>query len=159
MSTPMNSGIHSLLNGFTVKQLLEEMHGLFPIPSTVRRNKSSLVSFIAERLPVQYIEHLQSKSQKRHPPVECPPQRPLKRSRLESAFMEPPDDDSIRHCFRQFLYGTSNHSLQQFICAVCGRQSCIVNGESIETSHVMPLSDIPNLSRLKPTLYVIHFFC
>ena len=63
-------------------------------------------------------------------------------------FLEPPSDNTIKSCYRQFYDATSNSALMLSICAVCGRE----RGHHPDKVTTLNLNDIPSPSRLAPSV-------
>jgi hypothetical protein len=69
---------------------------------------------------------------------------------FSSKFLNLPSEDEVKDCYRAFFEATSNNGLQTFICAICARESDIVNGETIESCKCISLLDIRHRERLRP---------
>ena len=76
-----------------------------------------------------------------------------------NSFFELPSEDELKSCHRNFFLGTSNDALATFICAVCGRESNIVEGETRACSRHFLLHEVPHVEKLIPSMCVFFFGC
>lgn len=63
-------------------------------------------------------------------------------------FLEPPSDEAIKSCYRQFYNATSSSALMLSVCAVCGRE----RDHHPHNVTTLDLNDIPSPSRLAPSV-------
>ena len=71
----------------------------------------------------------------------------LEEVRDPSKFLELPNDNRVKECYREFYKATSNKALTLVVCAVCARE---VNMEG-DHVHVYQMTDLPHSNRLIPT--------
>jgi len=64
-----------------------------------------------------------------------------------SEFLKLPGKEEVKNCYAQFYQATSNASVEVGVCAICA-QECNVIEDKLST---LPLSELPNSSRLVPT--------
>ena len=68
-----------------------------------------------------------------------------------NSFFQLPSEDELKSCHRDFFLGTTNDALGTFICAVCGRESNIVEGETRACSRHFLLHEVPHIKKLIPS--------
>ncbi|KAF4612702.1 hypothetical protein D9613_011752 [Agrocybe pediades] len=160
---PDSVNIKQALSRLTIHQLLAASRGQLVIPGAARQKKEHLIEFISSHAPFPLLESLLQSTQNRkrpHPPINDYQEGPTSKRQCtasssphQSRFLQPPDDATVRRCFQDFYAATSNSALSSYICAVCARESCLVNGDTYEDCRLVPIGDIPNGHVLKPTYF------
>jgi hypothetical protein len=65
-----------------------------------------------------------------------------------SRYLELPTGEEVKACYKEFYKATSSAALAMAVCAVCGRQKLVQEGQFSK----LALSDIPNGQRLYPRI-------
>lgn len=152
-----------VLSGLHLQTLRRYASFFCALPSTDRRNKQDLVSWILQNSSnailsqlMTFVTHSGAEHTTKRPRTEDGSndnERDARRvrgndlpSQPESRFMDIPTDTELKKCYRSFYDATSNDSLRSGICGICGRQAFVVSDQL----KLFSLNEIPNRHRLVP---------
>ena len=161
----------------TKVEILDVVKPFCSIPRSVGRRKKEMIEYILRVAPIEVLQILERLSslprlygrkrsldfldeQEDESFDHCRKKRRIdvqEEDVFSSKFLNLPSEDEVKDCYRAFFEATSNNGLQMFICAVCARESDIVNGETMESCKCISLLDIRHRERLRPIECV--FFC
>ena len=150
-----------------VQTILAATKGRLVVPFHFRRIKSRLTQFVSENLTPELSDillaslaerdsrqaKLSSQAKRKRQDVQTPSRKTARvdTNYLEhnpDRFLEPPSDETIKNCYRQFYDATSNSALRLSVCAVCGRE----RDHHPDKVTTLDLNDIPSPSRLAPSV-------
>ena len=163
----------NVLSRMTTAEILDGVKDEMLVPRSQRKPKQSLVDFVVSTASLRLLHDLEVSSRfasSRHrrrgqssSPVherlkEMARSRSLSESSLRissepdsNSFFQLPSEDELKSCHRDFFLGTTNDALATFICAVCGRESNIVEGETRACSRHFLLHEVPHVEKLIPS--------
>lgn len=165
----MSDDLPAMLSSLTRDEMRDLAGRLMDIPASARLRKDLLVEYITQQASAKNIasvlveaitRKLAAKTQarelkaiesrRRHAQAMQAKRAARRAQRTEESrreigqFMSLPDDAQVKECYRQFYEATGASVLAHVVCAVCAR-------EVFQTgTRQLPLSDLPNASRLKP---------
>lgn len=155
------------LNALTVLEILHELRDKLDIPHSCWGRKSLLIDYVLTNAPepiateleklgwckvfdLQVREKRKGKFESSHG-WRCNVCRRLNDGDCgndEQNFLVLPSEDAVHSCSRRFYMSMNQAALQCSMCAVCTRECGVMDEETI----LVPLSNLPNATHLRPTL-------